>query len=63
MYDAFLWSFDLDALVRSLVAFEFRTAGGLVAHEALFAFQYQYRTIDEVEIVFAIVVDYVGRRV
>lgn len=58
--DAFLRSLHLDALVGRLVALQLRIAGGPVADESLLALQHEYRTIDEVEIVFAILVDRVG---
>lgn len=63
MNDAFLRSLDLNTFVGRLVAFQFGAAARFVAYESLFAFENENRTIDEVEIVFAILVDYVGNRV
>lgn len=56
MNNALFAPLDLNALVYSLVALQFRTAGGFITHETLLTFQYKNRPIDEVEIVFAIVI-------
>lgn len=58
--DALFSPFNLDRLIRSLIALEFCATGRFVADETLLALQHENWSVDKIEEVFAVVVNHIG---